>query len=81
MSSAIEASENAERTRNCAERIQDACDNEVALNCRGRTDGREWLRMISSIERIKCMKSSFSRVLIGQIANRAKSLIFEAFWL
>ena len=77
MSSAIEASENSERTEDCAGRIQEACDNETALNCIGRTDGRGWLRMISSIDRIICMKSSFTRVLIRQIANRAKSPIFD----
>ena len=77
VSSAIEASGNSERTEDCADRIQIACDNEVALKCMGRTDGRGCLRMISSIGRIKCVKSSFSRVLIGQIANRAMSLIFR----
>ena len=51
MSSGIEASGNSERTENCAEKIQEACDNEVALNCMGMADGGGYLRIISSTDR------------------------------
>ena len=75
MSSAIEASEDSERREDCADRIQEACDDEVALNCMGTADGGGYLWMISSTDRIKYKESSFTGVVIGQIANRAKSLI------
>ena len=81
MSSAIDASENFERTEDCAERIQEACDNAVALNCVKTADVEGCLPMISSTDRIEYMQSSFTGILIGQIAKvyRAKSLIFRLY--
>ncbi len=68
MSSATETSENSERTEDCSEQIQEACDDAVAFNYI-LTVHEHILRTASMHNIIRRMKSS-TRM---QIANRAKS--------